>query len=260
MNPTIDRMLELTADIADELLKIKDSGCNALPAELKLNIISLAEIASGTPDAAPEPEPIPEPIPEPAPEPEPIRESESVPESEPVTSTEEVEETTIAEVAASAEFEEEEDADINPEPEPESIQLPTPEPEPEPEPVSEPKPETASEPQSVPAPETVSEPDTESKPETMPISETVSEPQPEPENKAFRIAPAALRQAFSINDAFLFRREIFGGSKESFDEALAHMANLNSRRALQEYLVEDLGLNLNESPGREFYDTLEVFF
>lgn len=232
MNPTIDRMLELTADIADELLKIKDSGCNALPAELKLNIISLAEIASGTPDAAPEPEPIPEP----APEPEPIRESESVPESEPVTSTEEVEETTITEVAASAEFEEEEDADINPEPEPESIQLPTPEPEPEP------------------------EPDTESKPETVPVSETMSEPQPEPANKAFRIAPAALRQAFSINDAFLFRREIFGGSKESFDEALAHMANLNSRRALQEYLVEDLGLNLNESPGREFYDTLEVFF
>lgn len=222
MNPTIDRMLELTADIADELLKIKDSGRDALPAELKLNIISLAEIASGTPDAAPEPEPVPDP--------EPIRESEPVPEPEPITSTEEVEETTIAEVAASAEFEEEEDADINPEPEPESIQLPTPEPEPEPEPESEPQPEV------------------------------VSEPQPEPENKAFRIAPAALRQAFSINDAFLFRREIFGGSKESFDEALAHMANLNSRRALQEYLVEDLGLNLNESPGREFYDTLEVFF
>ena len=221
-------MLELTADIADELLKIKDSGRDALPAELKLNIISLAEIASGTPDAAPEPEPVPDP--------EPIRESEPVPEPEPITSTEEVEETTIAEVAASAEFEEEEDADINPEPEPESIQLPTPEPEPEP------------------------EPDTESKPETVPVSETVSEPQPEPEKKAFRIAPAALRQAFSINDAFLFRREIFGGSKESFDEALAHMANLNSRRALQEYLVEDLGLNLNESPGREFYDTLEVFF
>lgn len=230
MNPTIDRMLELTADIADELLKIKDSGRDALPAELKLNIISLAEIASGTPDAAPEPEPVPDP--------EPIRESEPVPEPEPITSTEEVEETTIAEVAASAEFEEEEDADINPEPEPESIQLPTPEPEPEPEP----------------------EPDTESKPETVPVSETVPEPQPEPEKKAFRIAPAALRQAFSINDAFLFRREIFGGSKESFDEALAHMANLNSRRALQEYLVEDLGLNLNESPGREFYDTLEVFF
>lgn len=226
MNPTIDRMLELTADIADELLKIKDSGRDALPAELKLNIISLAEIASGTPDAAPEPEPVPDP--------EPIRESEPVPEPEPITSTEEVEETTIAEAAASAEFEEEEDADINPEPEPESIQLPTPEPEPE--------------------------PDTESKPETVPVSETESEPQPEPANKAFRIAPAALRQAFSINDAFLFRREIFGGSKESFDEALAHMANLNSRRALQEYLVEDLGLNLNESPGREFYDTLEVFF
>lgn len=253
MNPTIDRMLELTADIADELLKIKDSGRDALPAELKLNIISLAEIASGTPDAAPEPEPVPEP----APEPEPIRESESVPESEPVTSTEEIEETTIAEVAASAEFEEE-DADINPEPEPESIQLPTPEPEPEPEPVSEPEPQPASESQSVPASETVSEPEPEPEPEPQP--EVVSEPQPEPENKAFRIAPSALRQAFSINDAFLFRREIFGGSKESFDEALAHMANLNSRRALQEYLVEDLGLNLNESPGREFYDTLEVFF
>lgn len=239
-------MLELTADIADELLKIKDSGRDALPAELKLNIISLAEIASGTPDAAPEPEPVPGP--------EPIRESEPVPEPEPITSTEEVEETTIAEVAASAEFEEEEDADINPEPEPESIQLPTPEPEPEH--VSEPQP--ASESQSVSASETVLEPEPEPEPEPQP--EVVPEPQPEPEKKAFRIAPAALRQAFSINDAFLFRREIFGGSKESFDEALAHMANLNSRRALQEYLVEDLGLNLNESPGREFYDTLEVFF
>lgn len=243
-------MLELTADIADELLKIKDSGRDALPAELKLNIISLAEIASGTPDATPGPEPVPDP--------EPIRESEPVPEPEPIISTEEVEETTIAKVAASAEFEEEEDADINPEPEPESIQLPTPEPEPEPEHVSKPEPQPASESQSVSASETVLEPEPEPEPEPQP--EVVPEPQPEPEKKAFRIAPAALRQAFSINDAFLFRREIFGGSKESFDEALAHMANLNSRRALQEYLVEDLGLNLNESPGREFYDTLEVFF
>lgn len=241
-------MLELTADIADELLKIKDSGRDDLPTDLKLNIISLAEIASGTPDSAPVTEAAPEsvPDPEPIPEPEPVREEDIIQTAEPVALTDEVADTTAAEVAASAEFEEEEDADINAEPE--SIGLPTPGPLPDPATEAA----TESQPTSATAMSTESQ--------TQPESHPQAESQPQPEKKAFRIAPAALRQAFSINDAFLFRREIFGGSKESFDEALAHMANLNSRRALQEYLVEDLGLNLNESPGREFYDTLEVFF
>ena len=42
----IDRMLDLTAGIADELLLLKDAQANRLPDGLKLKIISLAELAA----------------------------------------------------------------------------------------------------------------------------------------------------------------------------------------------------------------------
>lgn len=46
MNPVIDRMLTATAEIAEMLLAAKDSELNGLPAEAKLRIIELAEMAS----------------------------------------------------------------------------------------------------------------------------------------------------------------------------------------------------------------------
>lgn len=163
MNPVIDRMLGLTADIAEELLATKDVGSDSLPEGLKLKIISLAELAASV-----------DTTPSPAAEPE-------------------VDET--------------------------------------------------------PSPEVVEEP-----------QEVTYEVEPDEDVPCRNIDPADIFRAFSINDAFLFRREIFGGSRQRFTDAVERVSTLPDRQALQEYLVESLGLNLNKTPGKEFYQSLAVFF
>lgn len=191
MNETdriIDRMLDLTAAIADELLLLKDAEASRLPDELKMKIISLAELAATPQEEQQEPE-----LEEPAAEPE----SEAP--AEPVTEEQEI--------ANAAEFEEEADAD----------ELPQPEPAPEP---------------------------------TIPAPEPIQPPQ---------VSVTDLQRAFSINDAFLFRREIFGGSREQFNEALEIISRFRDVSELQAYL-EGLGLNLEQSPGKDFYQVLAPFF
>lgn len=163
MNPVIDRMLGLTADIAEELLAAKDAGSDSLPEGLKLKIISLAELAA-TVDTAPSPSAEPE-----------VVEAQS--------------------------------------------------------------------------PEVVEEP-----------QEETYEVEPDEDAPCRNLDPADIFKAFSINDAFLYRREIFGGSRQRFMEALERVATLPDRQALQEYLVESLGLNLNKTPGKEFYQSLVAFF
>ncbi len=50
MNPVIDKMLTVTAEIAEQLRAVKDRGADGLPAEAKLRIIELAEMASQVPE------------------------------------------------------------------------------------------------------------------------------------------------------------------------------------------------------------------
>jgi hypothetical protein len=249
MIPTIDKMLSLTADIAEELLILKDADKDMLPADLKLKIIQLAELA-----ATSETE-----------EPQPVEEvNTDVPEAETV-------EETAPDIAESAEVEAIEDSA-----------------EPMPEPVSEPVLETEPEPVDKSEPEVESVPEPEPEPITTELEagfaaleaaiENAKEPEPveartavqeepnveaaEPESAAPErfIEIGALQKAFSINDLFFFRREIFGGSKQAFDAMLDRVSALSDRRMLQEYLVEELNLNLNQTPGKELYHILVTFF
>lgn len=237
MIPTIDKMLSLTADIAEELLILKDADKDMLPADLKLKIIQLAELAATSETEAPQPveantdvpeaetvkETAPEPVLEPAPEPEPVD---------------------------------------KPEPELESASAPEPEPEPEPIPSEleagfaalEAAIENAKEPEPVEAKTAVQE---EPNVEAVEAVEAI-----EPESAAPErfIEIGALQKAFSINDLFFFRREIFGGSKQAFDAMLDRVSVLSDRRMLQEYLVEELNLNLNQTPGKDLYHILVAFF
>jgi hypothetical protein len=237
-------MLGLTADIADELLQIKDSERNSLTDDLKLKIISLAELAASPELDQPEPEVAPAPI-----VPEPLAPAPVVPEPEEPAAPElpEVEESAIPE----PEF---------PEPEPEVV-------EPEPAVPEVPEPEA---PEAVAIPdfdiaETVEWVDDEAPAEDeateAPIEPEIPQaPKTEPEPAKLLIDPKELQRAFSINDAFLFRREIFGGSKQEFDRALNHIATLSDYHQLQHFLVETLNLNLNKAPGKEFYQLLVGFF
>jgi hypothetical protein len=246
-------MLGLTADIADELLQIKDSERNSLTDDLKLKIISLAELAASPELDQPEPEVAPAPI-----VPEPLAPAPVVPEPEEPAAPElpEVEVPVIPE----------------PEPEPEIVEPVISEPE-----IAEPEPEVpeVAEPK---APEAVAIPDfdiaetvewvddeatAEDESTEAPIEPEIPQApkvEPAPAPAKLLIDPKELQRAFSINDAFLFRREIFGGSKQEFDRALNHIATLSDYHQLQHFLVETLNLNLNKAPGKEFYQLLVGFF
>jgi len=65
MNPVIDKMLTVTAEIAEQLLAVKDRGADGLPAEAKLRIIELAEMASQVPETEAMPTELQEPDTEP---------------------------------------------------------------------------------------------------------------------------------------------------------------------------------------------------
>lgn len=269
MNPTIDNMLSLTAEIAEELLMIKDAGATRVPDSLKLKILSLAELAASSDDAQPAQE-TPTAVPEPEPEtpiaPEPEAEAEV---EEEVSEAEEAEsaETTIAPAPeAEAEVEEEErEAEAEEANEAEAAES------------------TAEHPNTSEVFDTVENAEVEEvaasaefeeiadsyepefvvksgiseMPETAEVPETQAETTAQP---VYVINPDLLRRTFSINDAFLFRREIFEGSRDAFHNALNYIATLSTVRQLQCYLVENLGLNLNESPGKDFYEILLPFF
>jgi hypothetical protein len=249
MIPTIDKMLSLTADIAEELLILKDADKDMLPADLKLKIIQLAELA-----ATSETE-----------EPQPVEEvNTDVPEAETV-------EETAPDIAESAEVEAIEDSA---EPMPEPVSEPVLETEPEPVDKSEPEVESVPEPEPEPIPSELEagfaalEAAIENAKEPEPVeARTAVQEEPnveaaEPESAAPErfIEIGALQKAFSINDLFFFRREIFGGSKQAFDAMLDRVSALSDRRMLQEYLVEELNLNLNQTPGKELYHILVTFF
>ena len=71
---------------------------------------------------------------------------------------------------------------------------------------------------------------------------------------------ADFQKAFSINDAFLFRREIFNGSRVRLNDSLEIISHFQTAGQLRMYLSTSLGLDLNKAPGKEFYEALRPFF
>lgn len=261
MNPTIDEMLTLTAEIAEELLNVKDAGAQTIPDTLKLKIAKLAELASSLPEEASMP-PVQESSEEPsgeaafeveqemaeaiveeqsaelaelAEEPQPAEDAENVVEGESAEDATLAEDAILAEDAELAEDQEEvleEVVEVAPE-KPATFEA---------------APVDAAPVDAAPVEAAPVEAATV---EQSPVIEEVERP---------HLDPMDIMRAFSINDKFFFRREIFGGSKERMDEALVTIAYLRNLPELQAYLVEILNLNLNETPGREFYDKLKIFF
>lgn len=188
----LTEMINLAAEIAEQLLVAKDNESDGLLPKTKLDIIRLAELASTLPD-------LPEPEPEPAPEPEP----------EPVL------------------------------------------PEPEPAPAAEPEPAPACD-----------------------CGEAIAElPQPEPElpqpEPASPQAPAAseqglvaaeLRRLFSLNDLFLFRRELFQGSQVLFDRALEDVGACSSAPEAREILINNYALDPKRPEAKEFLAVISGLF
>lgn len=247
----IDRMLDLTAGIADELLLLKDAQANRLPDGLKLKIISLAELA-----AIPSGD-----------------DREEVSGEEPEAGT--VPPVPERDVVRSAEYEEEADAGDVPSAEPPEAPAPAEVPGPAASETENREPRNSAEeeteeilemiPDEVPE-SSVTPPPVEAPMPPIPPAVPAATPPAAPRKPvpAVCAAPALtvadFQKAFSINDAFLFRREIFNGSRERLNDSLEIISHFQTAGQLRTYLETSLGLDLNQAPGKEFYEALRTFF
>lgn len=207
MNSTIDRMLTLTAGIAEQLLETKDLGRASLTGQTKLDIISLAELAATLPDY----------------------------ESAPVSS----------ERSDGSDGSDMSDTSG----------------------VTAPAPEVRYE---VPVPdspeEMVAEPGTVTETVSEPVSEPVSESLAETERVATPAtddAPvdiALWRQAFSINDLYLFRHELFRDSDTLLNQALGEIGQATSPLEVRDIMVNRYGIDPRRQAAKEFLNIVTSFF
>lgn len=180
----LTEMINLAAEIAEQLLVAKDNESEGLAPRTKLDIIRLAELAASLPDLPekPEVEAVPEPV-----------------------------------------------REIYVEPEPEPI------PEPEPEPLPEP-----------------------AYPEPTPVY--IPEPEPIAAPEPAGLVAAQLRKMFSLNDLFLFRRELFQGSQVLFDRALEDVGTCSSATEAREKLVNNYALDPKRPEAKEFLAVISGLF
>lgn len=93
---------------------------------------------------------------------------------------------------------------------------------------------------------------------------TLEEEEPyQPKNKPDRSTdPVTARVApkFSINDKFLFIREIFKGNASEFNEAIEKMRTLPNAQQAEEYYIENLKLDPDDPAAAHFLETVRTYF
>lgn len=112
-------------------------------------------------------------------------------------------------------------------------------------------------------------PDLQEDVEPEPEPEVVigSEPAPFIESAAGGFAPAAtglvaaeLRRMFSLNDLFLFRRELFQGSQVLFDRALEEVGACSSAEEARRVLIERYAIDPKRAEAKEFISVISGLF
>lgn len=220
MNSTIDRMLTLTAGIAEQLLETKDLGRASLTGQTKLDIISLAELAATLPDYEPAAVPVP---------------SDMSDRSDGSDLSDMSDESDVTATAPEVRYEV---------------------------PVPVAPAEVVTEPEVMADPETVTDTVTETEPVPEPVAESPAETEPD-------IAPAAndapvditlWRQAFSINDLYLFRHELFRDSDTLLNQALGEIGQATSPLEVRDIMVNRYGIDPRRQAAKEFLNIVTSFF
>ena len=97
----------------------------------------------------------------------------------------------------------------------------------------------------------------------MPAADVASESEPV-EVPAVKPAPKTTNESlmamFSINDKFLYCRELFGSSREEMNEALDVISNMNSTEEIEDYLFNDLCLDSKNETVKAFLNTMSSRF
>jgi hypothetical protein len=140
----------------------------------------------------------------------------------------------------------------------------------EPEPIDEPKlidePIVIEEPEPITEPEPVDEPITIAEPvkPVLPATETtINDVVTEPvrlEQKLARENSKDLRKAFSLNDRFRFRRELFGNSDTEFADTLNLIEAMNSIGEAEDYFFLDLGWDIENPEVADFMTIIRQHF
>lgn len=96
-----------------------------------------------------------------------------------------------------------------------------------------------------------------------PAADVASESEPV-EVPAVKPAPKTTNESlmamFSINDKFLYCRELFGSSREEMNEALDVISNMNSTEEIEDYLFNDLCLDSKNETVKAFLNTMSSRF
>lgn len=69
-----------------------------------------------------------------------------------------------------------------------------------------------------------------------------------------------LRNAFTLNDVFLFQRTLFHGSSAEFRRALEEITSFTNTTELEEYLATEHGVDLTTPEAEDFINIVKTFF
>ena len=205
-----------------------------------------------------------EPVVEPEDEPEYVLEAEPEEEIEPEPEEElepEIEAEPEIEVEPEPELEEELETEPEEELEPEVEAEPEIEEEPEPEPEEEIEDEPEEEIEAEPEPEIVPEIELEPEPEFIKnVDETAPEAIITLDEAFIRNKAKDLKSAFSLNDTFRFRRELFGNSAADMNDAIDLVNAMNSYEEAEDYFINDLGWDAESDEVGEFMEIIRNHF
>lgn len=108
--------------------------------------------------------------------------------------------------------------------------------------------------------------------EQPPVASTPIEPTPKPVAESKPIVKAEpslapknspshdITSAFSINDRFLFQRELFDGDKQKYADTIAVMQHMNNIDKIKDFINDVLGFDRNNEVVKEFVRLIELSF
>jgi len=112
-----------------------------------------------------------------------------------------------------------------------------------------------------PEPETKEkEPEKELPVESAEEEPIVSAPSREPAAEPRKVVHGDIRKVFTLNDKFLFRRELFSGNDAEFNDTLDLIESMASLREAEEYLYEDLQWDAENDSVRDFMNIITGYF
>lgn len=90
-------------------------------------------------------------------------------------------------------------------------------------------------------------------------TEEIADPQPEPV-KIETTARGDIRANLTLNDKFLFKRELFGGNDREFNETLDLISSMGSLDEAEEYIFHDLAWDPDSAVVKEFHGLIYNYF